>query len=157
MNNPFEKIGRFFVFKSLAKESDFDQIAYIKLLSFAAKKAKGVGYISNEEIGFNLADIRKDNEFKSIREEWLKEILPDICTIRENNREIETDKLADHAHTKWEEYRFVIKSEEFIKYINLENAARAQRTWRIATMAIVLSAISLVGSILKEIFSNFCT
>ncbi|ALQ51856.1 hypothetical protein [Nitrosomonas ureae] len=143
---------------TLLSNDTFKDIAYIQVLEYAAKQARGVGYNKNGEercIGFKLENIQVD--LKEIKLDWLQEILPEICTIRLNNKEI--IGRPSQENDKWSEYTFVIKSDEYIKFITLESSVNANKSLiatnsslKVAIISLWIAIITLFATITIDFF-----
>jgi len=144
---------------TLSSNDAYKKIAYIQVLEYAAEQARGVGYQGNKKgyIGFKLCDIERNLAKEKIDSSWLKEILPDICTIRFKNKEI--GRPASQEYNRWEEYTFVIKSDEYIKFITLESSDNANKSLvatisslRVAINSLWIAIITLIVTIAVDFF-----
>ncbi len=118
----------------------YGDIAYIVVAKFAAAKAKGCGF-EGEPYGFSLNEIKKDKNCKRIDEFWLKKILPSICTVRKDGEEIKIEQI-DSNH--WDKYKFVIKSDEFMKLATLKSIK-----WAVVGL-IVTIIVTILLSFVKD-------
>jgi hypothetical protein len=94
------------------------KIPYVRVLQFAAANAANTGVKvdapSVVKVGFTLDELLKDETMEKIDGSWLKELLPTICTFRQDQSQVAASEIM------WEKHpTFVIKSDEFIKFANL--------------------------------------
>lgn len=127
------------------KNEQLKKIAYIRVLEYAARNAEGLGLgHTDTTFGFTFAqacaDLHvnrgHDTGHPGINEDWLREILPDICTARDAQG-LELSNL--EGRDIRDDTRFVIHSEEFIKFVNLLELEQTREVL-VASQAILTEA-----------------
>lgn len=152
----------------LAHDEDYREIAYIQILSYAAFRAKTVGYEKAgcdylKTFGFTVSELMcylskniKGKQQSKIRRDWLISCLFSICNIyidgikisKTDNLRQEFISLKDANSNNW---RFVIKADEYMRFIEINSLYKSQKQISYAMngiiVAIILGFVSIVATI----------
>lgn len=142
----------------LAHDKDYREIAYIQVLSYAAFRAKTVGYKKTDcdylkTLGFTISDLRchlsksiKGKQQAEIRRDWLISCLFSICNIYRDGIKIKKTNILRQEFVTREDaslnnWRFVIKADEYIRFIEINSLYKNQKQIDKALISIVVAII----------------
>lgn len=131
--------------KSELEQIDLKDIAYIRILEYAASKAVGYRFRDNND-GFTFSDIYSDEKIKQINVEWLKNTLKSICNIYRDGEGL-LDKDKEEIDITENNIKLVIKNEEFMKFVNIVNHEATIKKLKYAIIGLGVTTVGLAITI----------
>ncbi|WP_456417587.1 hypothetical protein [Thiolapillus sp.] len=140
------------------KRQDLKEVAYIRILQYAANKA--IGYkISNapNNAGFTYEDIISDESIKEIDEKWLQFKLCDICNVYKSDTMLSDGDLysAIGSFGSDNSYTFVIKSDEFMKFVSLVDHEKTASNLKVANNTLYATVAASIVALIALVISIF--
>jgi len=138
------------MFQKKLKRPDFNTIAYIRVVQFAASQAENykIRVDETEKDGFTYDELRAGEGIDEIDEYWLKKTLIKSCNVylKDSNDPRGAPTVAD---VETDGTRFVIKSDEFMRFASLVGHEKATRSLQLVLIGLIISILLLLFSVYK--------
>ncbi|MDQ6986877.1 MAG: hypothetical protein Q9M25_03635 [Mariprofundaceae bacterium] len=138
------------MFQKKLKRPDFNTIAYIRVVQFAVFQAENykISIDGTAKDGFTYDELRAGEGINEIDESWLKKTLIQSCNVylKGNDEPRGTPTVVD---VEADGTRFVIKSDEFMRFASLVGHEKATRSLQFVSIGLIISILLLLFSVYK--------